>query len=132
MKTLIAYALICIVIAAVAWLLLSEAMRVQAGDDPVCGFVYDLSQPQVEAPCEMAEDADEVFMECEVKGYWSKVGRPSEMVGGLGERGMAQIHPANAGWMRRLGWDFYSEKDRLEFAVYYWGLAGWGPWSCAR
>jgi len=130
-KTLIVWSMMLlytIALILVTWLVV--AIRVQAGNEPVCGFIYDLEKPAVEAPCDMVKDAGAVFMGCEVKGYWARWDKPADAVGDLGEKGMAQIHPDNADWMAQLGWSFDVEKDRLEFAVYYWNLVGWDPWSC--
>ena len=142
MKTMIVYTLSWVVILLVAWLMVSEAMRVQASgpdadfkdsatsisyDQLVDGFGYGVITVDGETLIVPAEFA---------QGYlplsWCESRYESSAVGALGELGTTQILPSNFPWMRRLGWNPYIEHDRLEFSVYYWRFARWQPWSCAR
>lgn len=86
-------------------------------------FIYDLTQPAISMPREMAEGAFNVIT-CESK--WN-----TSAVGAEGEMGLIQVHPIHRRSMVREGLDYRSERDRLNFAVSLWRVSGWNPWSCS-
>lgn len=52
--------------------------------------------------------------------------------GAAGERGLVQVHPIHRKRMARLGLDFGSERDRLDFACRLYLERGLKPWSVRR
>ena len=105
---------------------------------PTCRVVYSLTEPAValpEAMCqpdERGNDIASVWMSGEVNGWWSRYDSPADVVGALGERGAAQIHPIHRERMASLGLDFGKERDRLIWAGILWTERGWSAWSAAR
>lgn len=101
-------------------------------------YIYDLNEPAVEMPVQMALGAGTVWLECEVKSLNQlPYANLAAAIGTAGERGQAQIHPS---WEKnartaidfvRLGLDYSNEGDRIKFAVELWKRAGWSQWSCA-
>lgn len=57
----------------------------------------------------------------------------STAVGGLGERGVFQIHPVHAPKLGPYGgWDaMFNPEANIAFAYDLYSAAGWAPWSCA-
>ena len=103
---------------------LPSARVAQHGPPLTVLLVGDREQPAVEVPVEFAVQALPI-LQCES-------GWRSEAVGLLGELGIAQIHPIHRAEMAGLGLDFYSEHDRLLFAVILQERRGWAPWSCSK
>ena len=105
---------------------------------PTCRVVYSLTEPAVELPeamCQPDERGNSILTVCfdgEVKGWWTRWDKPSDVVGALGERGACQIHPLHRERMVSIGLDFDQERDRLIWAGILWTERGWSAWSAAR
>ena len=95
-------------------------------------YIYDLTQPALAMPLEMAKMAGIVWLGCEVKGrVYVAYGDLAGAIGAAGERGQAQLHPIHRAGMTKRGLDFEREKDRVWYAInVIWKSQGWLPWSC--
>lgn len=98
------------------------------GDVP---YVWSLTEAPIRMPGEMAAAASAVWLGCEVAAENQReYGDVTAVVGRLGERGQAQVHPVHATGMARAALDFGQEHDRLLWALRIWERSGWAPWSC--
>ena len=108
----------------------------QASDEhPDAAYVHSLDEPAVAMPLEMARDVARVWIGCEIRGRLEKdpYTNLAAIVGELGERGQAQVHPIHRAGMEKQGLDYYgSEGDRIFYAVQVWERSGWNPWGDCR
>ena len=100
-----------------------------AGDGCV---IYDLERPCMPIPAGMQAGVRSVWLECEVKGWWSRWATPADAVSRTGDYGMSQLSRIHAPAMAGAGLDFWQEEDRIAYAISLWSRSGWAPWSCAH
>ena len=104
----------------------------EPAEEQGCAWIAEYDKPAVEMPCAMAEAAVHVFLDCEIRGWWSRWDAPADVVSPTGDRGAAQINWRHAPGMAVAGLDYESEVDRIRWAIALWTWHSWAPWACAR
>ena len=87
----------------------------------ICAYDWDCDTALYVFRCENGFDAYE---------YW----RP-DVIGGQGERGIAQIHPIHLERIHNLGYtwdDMFNPTANLAVAYSLFQEQGWEPWACAQ
>ena len=100
-------------------------------EEPVFGHAYSLEREHIITPEEMNKNIDEVFMDCEVKGWWGNYNSPADVVSETQDYGVAQVNIIHKQPMYKLDLDFSFEGHRVWYAIWVlWADSGWFPWSC--
>ena len=93
-------------------------------------YVYDLHRDPISMPQEMAQDVTAVWLDCEVRGWWSRWETPADVVSETEDYGQAALNIIHAPSMAREGLNFWDEHDRIVWAIRMYERSQWAPWGC--